>query len=169
MNRYRYFIFLLLAMALTSCQATKFEHIHTSHSIGSAKKIIAPTYWNDTGITLQKGHRYQLHVSGTWTDWTYEANAKGPVSPLVNALMFPLRPLLRYSPFRDCHANYFQPIGTIGRGEGKKLPVHSFIIENGMHYTAPATGILHVFANDAPWEWTYGNNSGQLDLTVTSL
>ncbi len=164
---------LMLTMGLISCQATKFQEINSCVPLhqGQSKhvEVIARTYWNNTGITLEKGHTYRFDIAGTWTDWTYQANAAGPICPVSNAIMFPFRPLLRYSPFRDCHANYFQAIGTIGRGEGKKLPQHAFIIRDGMPYTAPATGTLQVFANDAPWEAAYSNNLGLLDLTVSEL
>ncbi len=131
--------------------------------------IQSRTYWNDTGITLHKGRTYQFQVSGTWKDWTYQATPAGPACPLINALMFPARPLLRYSPFHDIRANYFQPIGTIGREKGKALPTYAFIIRDGMNYNAPASGTLYVFANDAPWEMAYANNKGKLSLNVSEI
>ncbi|MEO5716770.1 MAG: hypothetical protein ABIT37_25045 [Luteolibacter sp.] len=156
----------MAASLLASCASNKVPLV-TTHSGKPPIRIYARTYWNDTGITLEKDRTYQLHITGTWTDWTYQATTAGPASLLVNALMFPFRPFLRYPPFRDPHANYFQAIGSIGRGEGKKLPTHAFIIRDSMDYTAPATGILHVFANDAPF--AYENNSGHLTLTVSEM
>jgi hypothetical protein len=164
------FTLIPMAALFTSCCTTKSPVPEvTSHHGGQPVVIEALTWWNDTGVALHKDRSYQFKVTGTWTDCTYQADANGPVNPLINILMFPTRPLLRFSPFRDCRANYFQPIGTIGRGKGHQLPAHAFIIRDGMKYTAPASGILHVFANDVPWERAYSNNKGQLSLTVTEI
>jgi len=162
-------IFLPLATLFASCVGTSPFKKVVIHRGTQPIQIESRTYWNDTGIHLQSGNRYQFHVRGTWKDWTYQATSEGPASPFVNAMMFPTRPLLRYSPLRDICANYFQPIGTIGRCEGKALPLHAFIIRDGMTYAAPVSGILHVFANDAPWESAYANNQGSLELTVSEF
>lgn len=159
---------LMVAALITSCASSPVPLV-TSHGGEQPVKICARTYWNDTGIPLRQGNTYQLHITGIWTDLTSLYTPQSPVCPLVNAIMFPARIFLRYSPSRDRHANYFQPIATIGRGDGKKLPRHAFIIRDGMTYTAPASGSLHVFANDAPWESAYANNKGKLNLTVTDL
>jgi hypothetical protein len=159
----------LIATALLTSCASKPVPLVTTHDGKPTVKICARTYWNNTGIPLRQGQRYEFHISGTWTDLYMESNAKGLISPIHNAVMFPARVFLRYSPFRDPKANYFQAIGTIGRGNGKILPEHAFIIRNGMAYTAPSSGILHVFANDAPWDSAYSNNKGHLTLITKEI
>ena len=162
-------ILLPMSALFASCACKNPVPEAIAHGGRQPVEIESRAYWNNTGITLHKGRTYQFQVSGTWKDWTYQATPAGPACPLINALMFPARPLLRYSPFRDIRANYFQPIGTIGRGKGKALPTHAFIIRNEMTYEAPASGVLHVFANDAPWEAAYANNCGKLSLTVSEV
>ena len=131
---------------------------------GETRRIEAKALWNDTGITLRKGRNYRFEVSGTWTDWLIRCDAAGPVSSIGRALMSPTRGLLRYPPEKDAGATYFTLIGTIGRTATADLPPHAFVIRDGVSIVAPATGTLHVFANDAPF--AYGNNCGALLLEV---
>ncbi|MFO1486505.1 MAG: hypothetical protein U1F71_24290 [Verrucomicrobiaceae bacterium] len=127
-------------------------------------KVAARTLCNDTGITLRQGADYRFEVSGRWTDWFVGCDEAGPRCPLLNLLMCPLRPGLRFSPMHDRRANFFSLVGHIGPYDGKKLPQDAFLVRDGMRFHAPRTGRLFVFAND--YISAYGNNEGELTLTV---
>lgn len=161
-------ILLPMSALIASCACDPVPDVIT-HRGSLPAGIESRTYWNNTGIHLKSGQQYQFHVTGAWTDWFVPAGPEGINCPLARAFMSPFRYRLRYSSCRDSNARFFQPIGTIGRGEGKTLPAHAFIIRDGMNYTAPASGILHVFANDDPSEAAYANNCGKLSLTVTRV
>lgn len=156
-----------LALALTSCgpvpEVVRPPVVKTGHTWRTSVESRAK--WNDTRIVVQKGHVYRFHVSGVWYDAYAKCTPEGPVSPLIRAYGWPIRWALRFTTVRDPAAVYFIPIGTIGRGAGDGLPEHAFIIRNHGLWTAPATGVLHVFAND--WRHAYGNNCGSIQMTVT--
>jgi|GEM_PF-983520 len=160
----------LLTSLLACCQQqTMLVHAcPPCRAQGQECVILARPHWNDTGITLEKGRRYQFHVSGRWTDWFVPSDATGPLCPLFDLALLPTRPGLRYPPSRDLRAKYFSLVGTLGRPQdGRALPAHAFLIRPGMIYQAPETARLHAFANDLPF--AYGNNKGCLRLRVQEL
>ncbi|MGC4013372.1 MAG: hypothetical protein QM755_02475 [Luteolibacter sp.] len=157
------------ALALSCCgpapEVVKAPTVKKGHTWQTT--VESKALWNDTGITVVKGRSYRLHVSGIWYDAYAKCTPQGPVSPLMRAYGWPIRWALRFTTSRDPAAIYFIPIGTIGRGTGASLPEHAFIIRDGMTWQAPASGILHAFAND--WQYAYGNNHGAIHMTVTEI
>jgi hypothetical protein len=109
--------------------------------------------WNDTGVLLRAGARYEFSATGTWHDRQYATDADGyPSSTLLLKLAEPLR--------RVRSANWFTLIGAIDRDERSAFRMGS----KGV-FSAAKDGQLTCFANDTPL--TYGNNSGSVSLTVT--
>lgn len=122
-------------------------------------------HWNETCISLKKGRTYQFTSTGTWTDWFMKCDADGPLPGWKRGFMSRFADRLRFSPATDPKAHYFSLIGCIGRGDGTTLPQHSFLIGGQAILKAPASGILHVFANDD--RNAYWNNYGSIELAVS--
>jgi hypothetical protein len=106
--------------------------------------------WNDTGIHLIANHRYRYEAMGRWKDWYIECDANG----YLNSLMDLLRCIKRRP-----SARWFQLIGIIDKNT-------AYVIDLGTSgtFTAPVSGRLWAYANDAGF--AYGNNSGSVELNV---
>lgn len=160
----------MFSALLGSCTSPVPPIIHSKARSQGRQHLVevqARTHWNDTGITLQKGHTYLLSAEGTWTDWFMKCDAEGPLLSWQDQLMRPLRTRLRYGPSRDPKADFFTLIGSIGAGPSTVLSAHAFLIGRKTTYTAPATGVLHAFANDDPS--AYWNNCGSVELSVSDV
>jgi hypothetical protein len=103
-------------------------------------------HWNDSGYELQAHCVYDYEAHGNWVDWWIPASADGYERCW-------LRPLghLRRCP----QAAWFQLIGCVDR-----QPRFTFPLGRSGTFTAPASGRLWLYANDAPF--AYWNNRGQL-------
>ncbi len=127
--------------------------------------------WNETGIQVKRGHRYDLKPSGTWTDWIVLCDASGPRVPFLRCVMDPSRPRLRYPPGRDALAHFFSLVVCVHTQPQvpDQVPGDAFLVprEGIRAWTAPADGRLLAFAND--WKSAYGNNRGALTLRVTEV
>ncbi|WAK00756.1 hypothetical protein [Methylobacter sp. YRD-M1] len=113
-------------------------------------KIDSKAKWKNTGINLVAGRRYRYQVIGRWKDWYIECDANGYSNFLMN-----LVGCLKRVP----SAKWFQLIGVVNKNT-------SHIIKLGTDgtFTAPVSGLLWVFANDA--EFAYCNNSGSVELHI---
>jgi hypothetical protein len=113
-------------------------------------KIDSKAKWNETGINLVAGRRYRYQATGFWKDWYIECDANGYSSSLLSLVGW-----MKRIP----SAKWFQLIGVVNKDA-------SHIIKLGTDgiFTAPASGHLWVFANDA--EFAYGNNSGVVELYI---
>ena len=131
-------------------------------------RIEAKALWNDTGIRLRKGSTYQVRISGEWNDWFVPCDANGPKPAFWNGLMGSMRFGLRFPPSRDPETHYFRPVACIGTPPaGTAAPAGAFLLRDGMTFTAPASGSLHVFANDDAF--AYSNNEGALSVRITRV
>jgi hypothetical protein len=111
--------------------------------------------WNNTGITLLAGQKYHFQATGQWTDWKNTCDADGYQSP---NFFLKLCESLRRMP----QAPWFSLIGSIDKDKNS-----FFLIGKDKNITAPKTGQLYCFANDAII--AYGNNRGSIQLTVTQI
>ncbi len=170
LHRARRFI-LLASLLLTGGCGTVPELItHQVVVSGNTQtsRIDAKTHWNDTGIRLHKGRTYQAHISGEWNDWIVRCDANGPKPAFWRGLMGSMRFGLRFPPSRDPETHYFRPVACIGTPPaGSAAPAGAFLLRDGMTFTAPASGSLHVFANDD--SFAYSNNEGALSLRITRV
>jgi hypothetical protein len=112
-------------------------------------------WWNHTRIGVVSGATYSLVVGGDqhWWDCRTKTGPDGYEAPKLN----------KYRKWRRVpSARWFALIGTIDR---RKEPC--VVIGQSCRWTAPVTGELVCFANDA---WImYFNNCGSLTLTVQRL
>ena len=117
--------------------------------------ISARSPWNDSGIDLISGGRYDFIVPGDqkWKDASIECDADGYRS------RFPLK---AFEPFRRVpDQNYFKLIGTIGRSSEEPIVIGSRLED----FSAWKSGRLYCFANDV--RIMYWNNSGSIGLNLT--
>ena len=125
-------------------------------------KIRAESYWNASGLILEKGATYKFEVKKVldWKDWNVDANAEGWIEPPKN-LVAAMRSLAR-APDR----NYFYLMGAIrGACYDGLTCEEQFPIGKKAQFTAPANGEFCSFANDIPL--MYWNNSGSITLEIT--
>ena len=111
--------------------------------------------WNNTGIEVEAGRKYQLRAHGQWTDKEYVCGPAGYQSP---DLLLRLLEWARRAP----KCNWFALIGSLDSNE-KEL----FLIGDEVIYTPSRAGTLTCFANDT--RLTYSNNHGKVILIVTQL
>lgn len=113
-------------------------------------RIESKERWNDTGIDLIENHQYQYTATGEWKDGDRICNANGYSDPILDIFSF-----LK----RSRSAQWFQLIGSVD----KKT---KYTIDLGTNdvFTAPASGRLWVYANDA--NWFYFNNDGSIELHI---
>jgi hypothetical protein len=124
-------------------------------------RIGAREPWNDTGLIIVAGQRYEMRSTGTWTDFFITRDAEGFTSDEAPALT---RRLLKKHEHRrrQPRENWFTLIGAIGREE-----TTAFRIGTALTFRADRTGELSCFANDVPD--AYWNNWGSVELVVTRL
>jgi hypothetical protein len=108
--------------------------------------------WNDTGTDLIQGKQYRYRATGSWQDWYIVCDANG-----YSRWMLWLFGWMRRVPV----AHWFQLIGVVD-----KAMSHPIRMGTEGTFTAPASGRLWVFANDAAF--AYGNNTGTIELQVCS-
>jgi len=109
--------------------------------------------WNDSGIQLQAGQLYAYEAQGCWTDWWIQCSAEG----YERCWLRPLRRFRRYP-----SAAWFQLIASLDRRPECSWPLHG-----SGRFTAPASGRLWLYANDAPI--AYWNNRGALRFTLQPI
>ena len=106
--------------------------------------------WNDTGVDFIEGRSYSYQATGQWKDWYIPSDANG-----FSCLVMDLFSWTKRTP----SAKWFQLIGVID-----KNPSHTIELAKEGTFTAPVSGRLWAYANDA--DFAYGNNSGSLELHI---
>jgi hypothetical protein len=119
--------------------------------------IMARNRWNKTAFTMKKGVSYRFTAHGVWADWHTESPATGYTSPLLACFGW-----LRRMP----RAKWFSLIGVIEKNRRWRVDIGR-LIEEGLAYTAPASGLLYCYANDV-W-FMYFNNRGQIELEMEEV
>jgi hypothetical protein len=127
-------------------------------------EVVARRYWNDTGLRVTAGQRYQLTAHGTWIDFYIPCGADGYRTPRwlqSGPLSLPTRIVdgLRRVPEGD----WFVLAGAVRADEECEY----FVGGSSREVRMPATGQLAFFANDVPG--FYWNNLGSILLEVTRL
>lgn len=126
--------------------------------------VIARRHWNNTGLHVTAGQRYQLAARGTWVDLYIPCGASGYQSPgwllrgplgLATRFMQGLR--------RVPEGNWFVLAGAV-RAPGD---CQYFVAGSSREVRMPASGQLAFFANDVPG--FYWNNLGSIRLEITRL
>lgn len=126
--------------------------------------IVARRYWNDTGLYVTAGQRYQLIARGTWIDFYIPCAADGyPTSGWL--LHGPLGRFTRMAQRlrRVPEGNWFVLVGAV-RTAGQ---YQNFVCGSSREAHMPASGQLEFFANDVPG--FYWNNFGSIQLEITRL
>ncbi len=134
-------------------------------------KIKAESYWNASGLILEKGATYEFEVNegSTWKDASEDATAEGWKA---TGFLLAMHSLAR-APDKE----YFYLMGAI-RGacyDGliceEQFPIGDPKIRDPIgekaQFTAPADGEFCSFANDIPF--MYWNNTGSIILTISRL
>lgn len=126
--------------------------------------IIARRYWNDAGLHVAAGQRYQLTARGTWVDLWYPCGADGYPTPGWQ-LRGPLAPLTRIVQGlrRVPEGDWFVLAGAV-RAAGD---CQYFVAGSSREVRMPANGQLAFFANDVPG--FYWNNLGSIQLEIIRL
>jgi hypothetical protein len=114
-------------------------------------KISSRKPWNETGIEIRAGERYEFIADGTWWDLIYRADADG----FTNSYM------QRFDKSKRSEENLW--LALIGSLDKSK----SFLIGKQQQITFEEDGILCCYANDL--EHFYWNNFGRLDLKITRI
>ena len=109
--------------------------------------------WNDTGIEVEEGHRYNFRADGDWVDLNIRSGPEGNPAP-VWAQRF-VQQYLRVPGER-----YFTLIGALDRDAKSIFSIGAELLG----WRAPRRGRLTCFANDVPF--AYWNNRGSVRLTV---
>lgn len=141
-------------------------------SLGFPFRFASRDLCTATGVQIEEGKRYRvvLQLPGTgeeaWQDSTIPVSSpagftsRKPGLTPVQRVIFSV-----FAPFRRVvGADWFVPIARIGRS-GPDLRLTS----TRSVFTAPASGELHLFVNDAvlpPWRSYYDNNKGAATATV---
>ena len=126
--------------------------------------VIARRYWNNTGLHVTAGQRYQLAARGTWIDFYIPCDADG--YPTMSWLLRgPLAPAGRIVEGlrRVPEGNWFVLAGAV-RAAGD---CQYFVAGSSCEAHMPASGQLAFFANDVPG--FYWNNLGSIRLEITRL
>lgn len=115
--------------------------------------VFARPYWNDTGLTVERGVRYHFSADGQWCDAGISSSAAGYSSPNF---------IMRWAEGwrRAPQENWFALICAVDRDKSHLVAV----LKEGGDHSFPASGELSCFANDAPL--FYWNNSGTVMMTV---
>lgn len=130
--------------------------------------IDARERWNRTGIRVRTGDRLLFAASGTWYDRGIPATAGGYA---IATARWSSRLLLRLFWFfkRVPRAPWLALIVTVD--EDLSTAFAPFKLDgapkDGATWIAPRDGELCAFANDH--SLTYGNNTGNVSLTITRV
>lgn len=116
--------------------------------------------------TVVAGRRYRFESHGRWRDAVILRDAKG----------FDSKGIMRIAEHRRRHpqARWFALVGIVTATPGRPqrdadslvgvIDFSRHLVSDGESWIAPASGTVHVFANDAPrWYW---NNSGRLRVRL---
>jgi hypothetical protein len=118
---------------------------------------------NHTGILLERNAVYRFAAEGQWFDSTIATDARGYSSTRARwyavPVMFAATPIRRVPT-----ASWFELIGEVPGGSKHFVRIGHIL---GSEWPADASGELVAFANDV--NFMYGNNSGEVTLTVTRI
>ncbi len=123
-------------------------------------EIRAESYWNASGLILEKGATYNFEVNeeSTWKDASKDATAVGWKA---TGFLLAMRSLARAP-----DQKYFYFMGALrGACYDGLTCEEQFPIGKKAQFTAPADGEFCSFANDIPF--MYWNNSGSLIIEIT--
>lgn len=140
------------------------EMFHLTEGESATLKIKAASYWNASGLMLEKGTTYNFEVKKVldWKDWGNDANAEGWVNP-ITGINLAARSLARAP-----DQKYFYFVGVLrGACYDGLICEKQFPIGKETEFTAPADGEFCSFANDIPL--MYWNNEGAITLTISRL
>jgi len=116
-------------------------------------EIHAACLWNDTGIMLEAGRRYDFVAEGCWIDLVIASGPEGNAGPVWAQRLVAHR-------LRAPGQPYFTLIGALDRDPATIFPIGAQL----SGWAPPRTGQLTCFANDVPlMVW---NNRGSVRLTV---
>ena len=126
--------------------------------------VIARRYWNNTGLCVIAGQRYQFAARGTWVDFYIPCDADGYATPgwlSWGPLARPTRIVqgLRRVP----EGNWFVLVGAVRAAKDWEY----FVAGSSREVRMPTSGQLAFFANDVPG--FYWNNLGSVRLEITRL
>jgi hypothetical protein len=126
--------------------------------------VIARRHWNNTGLHVTAGQRYQLTAHGTWVDFYIPCGASGYRYPGW-LLRGPLGLATRFMQGRRRvpEGNWFVLAGAVRAAEDCRY----FVAGSSREVRMPASGQLAFFANDLPG--FYWNNLGCIRLEIARL
>jgi uncharacterized protein (DUF2235 family) len=152
------------------------------------RNIFAIEPWNDTGLWLEAGIRYELSATGEWKDKSIPCGPggtndgkfhAGEVVHLLGSALGKMEEFFKSATGNE-NANFlmtrrhedmpwFCLVGAIANSVGARENVNSshqtFMIGEGCSITPTRSGYLFAYANDA-WRF-YDNNRGRVQLTVS--
>jgi hypothetical protein len=144
--------------------------------------------WNNTGLYLEEGAKYEFSAEGEWLDASIKCGADGTddgkfdageVIHLLGTALGKVEELFQAVsgnegaevPGTRRYEDYpwFSLVGVVADapnpGSGGRQSKHtSFLIGSGVAKKLSKSGYLYCFANDA-WNF-YGNNRGSVRLTI---
>lgn len=155
--------------------------------------VFAAQQWNDTGIYLEAGARYEFKATGEWLDSDIRCGPGGPakgefqageIAQMLGTLAGKMEKAYQEltgnqnADFkltrREEGMPWFALVGIVANGgnprnDGTPEPPETFLIGDGCLHPGDGKGVakpgyLYCFANDA-WDM-YGNNRGSVTLTV---
>ena len=116
-------------------------------------EIRAARFWNDTGIMLEAGRRYDFVAEGRWIDLVVASGPQGNADPVWTQRLVAHR-------LRAPGQHYFTLMGALDRDPATIFPIGARL----PGWSPPRAGQLTCFANDVPL--MYWNNRGSVRLTV---
>jgi hypothetical protein len=150
--------------------------------------IFARKPWNATGIWVERGRPYHFTAVGQWLDSSIQCGPNGchgfqlgEIAQMAGTVLGEAEILFKKITgnesadfrFTRRHENFpwFALVGAVANGggvdaKGYLAPYESFLIGQNCQYTPTCSGYLYAYANDA-WN-CYGNNRGNITLTITS-
>ncbi len=140
------------------------EAVRLAEDTSVTVKIRAESYWNASGLVLEKGATYNLEVieESDWKDAYQDATAEGWVVPETGFLA------VARSLARAPDQKYFYLMGALRGACYDGLTCEQlFPIGKKTKFTAPADGEFCSFANDIPF--MYWNNEGSITLEISRL
>lgn len=175
--RYCLLAIVLLVSCLSNCEASEVSPIRTytllihgllkpvrpSETVTLAPgdsvliRVDARNEWNDTGIMLLRGIRYELTVlkPDEWYDAGFKVDAAGHANIIYRLYMTLFQSLKRVKV-----APWFSLVGTVGSVKDSE----AFYLGEQCPLVPRCSGRLLCFANDA-WGF-YWNNSGSIFLII---
>jgi hypothetical protein len=129
-------------------------------------RVFANPLWNWTGIFMQEGvgYKFQVMEGQSWLDWRHACGAEGTTGNFVQRLLTRFKRVSDANWFELCGAVTYAAQPTIG---GTPPEPHFFRIGMGTTITAPTSGYLYCFANDA--RWAYSKNQGSIRVKICAL